>query len=497
MMREDVPPPDVLITYQQVWMRDRAQVKVWEKSRRIGASYVEALDSAIEAAKSPEAGGQNTYYLSYNKEMTQQFTKDVAFWAKHINAVASEVEEVVLRDEDEDITVYRVKFASGFEVWGLPSVPRSLRSKQGRVVIDEAAFVDDLGELIKSAMALLMWGGCVRIMSTHNGDDNPFNTLVKDIREGRTPYSLHRTTLDDALTDGLYRRICLVGGKTWSETAEAAWREELIQFYKDGADEELFCIPQRSGTRYFTRDLLESCADPDVLVVRKACKDEFTFQSDEYRQAEFDRWFGDHLRGPLLAITGPSFLGEDFARSGDLTCIEVDERAPDGRLLARVVIELRNVPFKQQWQTIKAVCQTLPNFAGGAFDSRGNGQQIAEYAAQEWPGLVHQVMITARWYAENFPRLRGRMEDLTTTIAKDNDLMDDFRVVGLKAGVPQILERTGEAKSKRHGDGAIAKLMALFAALEDPGTSLAVATTKAGGIRSMAQNIIQKIRRPR
>ena len=207
---------DPLIPYQRCWVADRARVKVWEKSRRVGASYCEALASVLEAAKSREAGGQSTYYLSYNKEMTQQFIKDCAFWAKVVNAAAGEVEELVLRDEDKDITVYRIRFASGYDIWGLPSEPRSLRSKQGRVILDEAAFVDDLQEVLKAALALLMWGGSVLVMSSHNGEDNPFNELVQDIRAGRKKYSLHRTTLDDALADGLYQTICRTTGQEWT-----------------------------------------------------------------------------------------------------------------------------------------------------------------------------------------------------------------------------------------------------------------------------------------
>jgi phage FluMu gp28-like protein len=92
---------------------------------------------------------------------------------------------------------------------------------------------------------------------------------------------------------------------------------------------------------------------------------------------------------------------------------------------------------------------------------------IAELAAQEWPGYVSQVMISLKWYAENFPKLKERMEDGTTTIPDDIFIRDDFRVVGLKAGVPVVLERSGGVREKRHGDGAIAKLMAVFAMLED------------------------------
>jgi phage FluMu gp28-like protein len=92
---------------------------------------------------------------------------------------------------------------------------------------------------------------------------------------------------------------------------------------------------------------------------------------------------------------------------------------------------------------------------------------IAELAAQEWPGYVHQVMISTKWYAENFPKLKGRMEDGLTNIPDDPFIRDDFRVVGLKAGVPCVLERSGGPRERRHGDGAIAKLMATFAAIED------------------------------
>jgi phage FluMu gp28-like protein len=458
---------DILLPYQKAWIADTAGVKVWEKSRRIGASYVEALASVLEAAKTKEAGGQSTYYLSYSKEMTQQFARDCAFWAKHIHAAAKELEEIVLKDEDKDITVYRVRFASGFEIWCLPSVARSLRSKQGRVIIDEAAFVEDLGELLKAAMALLMWGGCVRILSTHNGDDNPFNELVKEIREGKKDYALHHTTFDEALARGLYKRICLVQKKEWTRELQEAWRREIIASYGDGADEELFCIPVRAGTRYFPSVLLEAVSDGGAKVLRKSCEDGFTFEKKEKRVKEFDRWLKSEVHDLLLTHENPVYLGEDFARSGDLTCIFLDELMPDGKLYTFLVIELRNVPFDQQWQTILYLMDTSPNFGGGAFDSRGNGQMIAELAAQEWPGYISQVMISVKWYAENFPKLKERMEDGSTTIPDDVFIRDDFRVVGLKAGVPCVLERSGGAREKRHGDGAIAKLMAVFAMLED------------------------------
>lgn len=414
----------VLLPYQKLWILDKSLVKVWEKSRRIGASYVEALNCVLIAMMSKPAGGMSCYYLSYSKEMTQQFINDCAFWAHILGIACSDMEEVVVSDEDKDIMVYRIRFDSGFEIWGLPSVPRSLRSKQGHVVIDEAAFVDDLPELLKAAMALLMWGGSVSILSTHNGDDNPFNILIQQIHSGGKDYSLHHTTITDALSDGLYKRICEVKDREWTEEKEIQWLSQLERDYGDAAEEELYCIPARSGERYFSAALVASCAVKDKPVFR---------------------------------------FGEDFARSGDLTVLHFDTEFSDGSTDTLCVIELRNVPFAQQLQFIMLCCETLKNFNGAAFDSRGNGQMIAEMMAQEYPGSIFQVMLTRAWYAENMPKLKTAFEDGKTNIPDDLFLKDDYKVVGLVQGVPLITDRTGTQRSKRHGDGCIAKAMSLFA----------------------------------
>ena len=68
-----------------------------------------------------------------------------------------------------------------------------------------------------------MWGGKVRIISTHNGDDNAFNSLLLDARAGRNDYSVHRITLDEACAEGLYRRICETVGERWSPDGGGAY----------------------------------------------------------------------------------------------------------------------------------------------------------------------------------------------------------------------------------------------------------------------------------
>jgi phage FluMu gp28-like protein len=212
---------------------------------------------------------------------------------------------------------------------------------------------------------------------------------------------------------------------------------------------------------------LEAVSDADAKILRKSCEDSFVFESKEKRTKEFDAWLKNEVRDTLLLHKNPVYLGEDFARSGDLTSIFLDELTPDGKLLTFLVIELRNVPFDQQWQVILYLMNNIPRFGSGAFDGRGNGQMIAELAAQEWAGYVYQVMITTKWYAETFPKLKELMEDGMTSIPDDAAIREDFRVVGLKAGVPYVLERSGGIRERRHGGGAIAKVMATYAYLQD------------------------------
>ncbi len=155
----------VLLPYQQRWVEDLSPVKVCEKSRRVGLSWGEAADDALLAAS---ASGMDVWYIGYNKDMAREFIEDCADWSRHYNKAASAIEEFLFEDGDEDrsIHAFRITYSSGFKVVALSSRPSNLRGKQGKVVIDEAAFHDDLDGLIKAAMALLMWGGRVVIIST-------------------------------------------------------------------------------------------------------------------------------------------------------------------------------------------------------------------------------------------------------------------------------------------------------------------------------------------
>lgn len=464
---------DVLLPYQKQWAKDLSKVKVWEKSRRIGASFGEALLSVLEASKKRDAGGQNTYYLSYNKEMTQGFIRDCAYWAKAINIACSDIEEL-FSDPDKAITVYRIRFASGFEIWGMPSEPRSLRSKQGRVILDEAAFVENLNELLKAAMALLMWGGSVSIISTHNGEDNLFNELIKEIRAGKKQYSLHRTTLDDALADGLYKKICEQLGQEWTEEKECLWREELIGQYGEGADEELFCIPNKSNGAFLPSGLIENCMAENIPVLTwtEPCAG-FVDIEETKSKAMTQDWCAEHLMHYFSLLPERAcFIGEDFGRSGDLTVIWLAYEKENCDLETVFVLELRNCPHRTQEQIFCFICDNVPLFQGASLDARGNGSALAEFARQKYgTDRIAEVMITEKWYRDIMPKLKARLEDKGISIPKNADIKNDLRSLKMVKGIAKVLEtRSKDSTGKRHGDAAIAMGMLIHAYTEFQGS---------------------------
>ena len=470
-----VETPAALMGYQQRWVADTSPLKVIEKSRRTGLTWGEAADDVLTAASNRAAGGQNVYYIAYNQDMTIEYIQACAMWAKAFNHAATEIEEGFWDGDEEDkhIKTFTIRFpASGFRIVALTSRPSNLRGRQGTIVIDEAAFHPDLFELLKAALAMLIWGGRVHVISTHNGVENPFNELVEDIRAGRRKGAVHRVTFQEAVADGLYRRVCLRLGKEWTAEEEVAWMADVYAFYGAGAEEELDCVPANSGGAWLSRALIESRMSADTPVLRWECKPGFELLADHIRAADCRDWLDAQMAPLLQALPTDaiSFDGEDFGRSGDLT-VHVP-LLQHQNLVRRVpfTVELRNVPFRQQEQVCFYLLDRLPRFMGGAFDARGNGQFLAEVAMQRYgASRIQQVMLSESWYREHMPPVKAALEDGTLDgLPRDADVLADLRTVQVIKGVPRIPDTrtTGEDKGKRHGDAAVAVALAYFASRE-------------------------------
>lgn len=477
--------PKALLKYQQrvVQLLETTGIEVLfvEKSRRIGLTWGFAAYAALKAGRQKAAGGMDVMYISYAREMTREFVDACAMWARAYSLGAMEAEEFLFEDKTEDgdksIQAFRIRFASGFEIIALSSAPRTLRGKQGVVMIDEAAFVDNLAELLKAALAFLMWGGQVLVCSTQNGWENEFNNQIQDILAGKLPYAHIRITLDDALKDGLYERICFVTRKTWSPEAEAEWRDKLIRSYGAGADEELFCIPSKSSGAYLSRALIDARMDATIPVIRWTPPEGFIDWPERLRRAEIADFCREQLL-PHLEKCDPtqrSCLGQDFGRSGDLSVILPAQVTSSIVRRAVFQLELRNVPFDAQQWILFYIIDRLPRFSHGAFDATGNGAAHAEAARQKYGvSMISEVKMTGdnSWYMLNMPKMKAAFEDGSIVIARDDDTLADYRLVQMAKGiakVPDNMHTTGSDGHQRHGDAAIAGALMIFASNQDSG----------------------------
>lgn len=461
----------VALQYQRDWIADDSPLKVAEKSRRVGLTWAEASDNVLTASRARQAGGMNCYYIGYNMDMAIEYIEACAMWARVFNEAVSEIEEgeEVFKngDDEKHIKTYTIRFASGFRIVALSSRPANLRGKQGVVVIDEAAFHNDLAELLKAALALLIWGGRVRVISTHDGDQNPFNELVTEIRAGKRKGTVHRITFREAVDQGLFGRVCMRKGVEWNAEDQAKWIADVYAFYGDSAEEELDVIPSQGSGAWLTSALIEARMY-DAPVFRYDCPEGFERLPDTQRWDAVQAWLDEKIAPELAKLDrdAESCYGQDFGRSGDLT---VGVPAIIEKNLKRRVpftFELRNMPHKQQIQVVSFVLRGLPRMRKAALDARGNGHAMAEFLAQEfgWE-RVELVMLTEGWYREQMPPLKVAFEDDTIALPRDRDTLTDLRSIKVVKGVPRLPEKRGSGSDggKRHGDAGIAVALMHYA----------------------------------
>ncbi|MHA3316554.1 terminase large subunit domain-containing protein, partial [Yersinia pseudotuberculosis] len=183
----------ILMVHQIECLKVKKSIFAIPKGRRTGITFTFGFEAVLTAAARKSIGGMDVYYIGDTKEKGLEF---IGYCAKFSRTVAeqqanavSHIEEFLFEDQDEHgntqhITAYRIRYASGNRVVVLSSRPANIRGLQGLVIIDEAAFHQDVRGVLDAATALLIWGGRIVIISSHNGKSNPFNQFVNDIQNG-------------------------------------------------------------------------------------------------------------------------------------------------------------------------------------------------------------------------------------------------------------------------------------------------------------------------
>ena len=225
------------LPYQKKWLQDQSTFKIWEKSRRIGATYVQSYEDFIDCISGVH---KNIWFSSTSEEAGKEYLVYIENWVKIFNCLAKNIGMVVI-DKELDIKATVIEFSNKSRINVLSSNPKGFRGKGGKIVLDEFAHHDNQRDLWDAASPCIFWGGCIRILSTHYGKDNMFYDMVTN-KDDKYDLSRHRTSLHDAVKQGLHQRLVdlsktnILDANEWID-----WVKKNIARYEETWQQE-FCL---------------------------------------------------------------------------------------------------------------------------------------------------------------------------------------------------------------------------------------------------------------
>jgi len=480
----DLLAEGVLMLHQRQWIKQihEFDLNIAEKGRRTGITYATALDDTITASSNRKAGGDNIYYVGDTKDKGLEFIGYCASMAKIMACAMAPgwngIEVFLFEDQMEDgnsrqITSYRIRFASGFQIVALSSNPANIRGLQGIVDIDEAAFHSNVQAVIDACLALLIWGGKVRIISTHNGFKNPFNQLIRDAWAGLNAFKVFHCTFDDAVNNGLYERVCMIRGWEPSEKGKKEWYDKIRKGYGSNLaamKEELDAIPREGSGVAIPGVLIEMSMKEVRPILRLTLGKDFVPKGLAYRDSYIAEWIRIKLNPCIdLLMRGREYsFGSDYARFGDFAVTAPLFLEQDLTRNCPFMIEMKDVPTRHQRQILWHVIDHLPRFRNGAMDATGNGYGLAEATADKYgrPRIL-EVMLNDAWYRANMGAFQQSFEDNKWNLPRDADVLNDLRTFELIDGIIKLpglrTQDTKDIEFKRHGDAGMALVLGDFA----------------------------------
>lgn len=375
--------------YQKRWLLDKSKVKIFEKSRRIGGTYVQSFEDVQDCIEQP---GLKVFFSSADMTAAAEYIDYCESWIQKLNAIAKAIAEIdseniedcEFADEDKGIKSKIIEFNNGSKIYVLSSNPKAFRSKGGKIVWDEAAHHENDQKMWAAAKPAAMWGYPIRVLSTHNGVNSLFYTLIQKVKKGEIDYSVHTVPIQLAVAEGVADRIC---GRKLSKKEREEWLEQEHKGCLTEAiwQEEYCCNPQDESKAMISYDLIHSCEKVGVTGMDKAA--------------------------------GPLYLGCDVARHRHLHVIYVFEDV-GGTLVCRAVEAYQNKPWRHLEEKLYKFL-ALPNLVRACIDRTGCGDQFTERAMEKFgTAKVEGVMFNGTVKADLAISLMQAFEDQKIVLEK-------------------------------------------------------------------------------
>jgi phage FluMu gp28-like protein len=460
------------LSFQRAWMNDESPMKLAEKSRRIGWTYVESYDAVSRRFRSENVRNMDYWFSSADESAAREFIEYCEFWTKNYGKIVKHfVEGIEDPDTKRQTTAFCIRCPNGKRITAMTSSPRRFRSKGGDITCDEFGFHDDARAMYAAAKPASIRGGWVRAFSTHNGEESLFNQFVKmakrvlvqlgldpnrpptnlefaRIRDAArslkvVPWKLHRVTLIDAVEAGLVENINHYSGTNFS-------REQFIEDCRSGCidedmwNQEYMCIPSVGTAALLTYDLIEKCESPECAAAAAG------FLTPE-------------ILAVIAAAGGPCYIGMDIGQLKDPTNIWLDQRVGDV-LVTRCVKYMDQAPFHAQLDVLREWMRAT-NARKACIDAGGIGAMLAQEAAREFgESRVEQVRFSLPIKEELAMPVRRAFEDRTVRIPGDTRIREDLHKIRKVQTAGGTLRFDAERDQAGHADAFWAKALAQRAA---------------------------------
>ncbi len=415
------------LPYQLRWLKDKSKIKIWEKSRRIGATYVQSYEDVRDCIDKKVPA---VWFSSADESAAKEYISYCEQWVKLFHVAAKSLGEIIL-DSDKDIKALVIEFKNGTKIHALSSNPKGFRSKGGKIVLDEFAFHNNPEELWKAARPCITWGYPLRILSTHNGQNCLYYRFIDQVNNGELSWSLHKTPIQLAVSEGLVDKI-------YQRKTTAKEREEWLNNEKENCfDEytwlqEYCCIAVDEASAFLPYDLITSCEMNNILK-------------------------------PLDEIQHDFYVGVDVGRKKDLTVIWVLEKIENIKY-TRAVIELSKMSFQKQEEILHEIL-AHKLFRRDCQDDTGIGMQMAENAQVKFGKFrVEGVTFTNRVKEDLAYRLRTELENKTVFIPSRHEIREDLHSIRRITTSANNIRFDADRSENGHADRFWALALALHAA---------------------------------
>jgi len=383
---------EFFLPYQLRWLKDKSKIKIWEKSRRIGATYVQSFEDVKDCVYNKVPA---VWFSSADESAAREYIAYCEKWTKMFDMAAKSLGQVVI-DSDKDIKAHVIEFANGTKIHALSSNPKGFRSKGGKVVIDEFAHHNNPDDLWAAARPCITWGFPLRILSTHNGQSCRFYKFIDQIKQKKLKWSLHTTSIQLAVEEGIADKI--LDKKTTSEEKDE-WLEEQRQNCFDEYTwlQEYCCQAVDEASAFLPYDLIASCELNEL-----------------YKE--------------LSELEGDLFIGMDIGRRHDLSVIWVLERLGNVKY-TRMVKVMEKTPFYIQEEVLYNILN-LKNARRCCIDENSMGMPLAEAAQRKFGQYkVEAVKFTNPSKEAMAYNLRINFENKTVYIPSEHDIREDLHSV--------------------------------------------------------------------